>query len=118
MPASDQLERILYILPAAARGEGAPLEELARTLGVDASTILDDVEQVTARAYYHPAASVDPFTIMIDGEGIQVDALSEFTRPVRLSAREAVALSLGLRALALDHAEPQRSDLIAYLRSL
>ena len=118
MAASNQLERILYILPAAAGEEGAPLGELARTLGVDTATILNDVEQVTSRAYYHPAASVDPFTIMIDGEGIQVSALSEFTRPVRLSAREAVALSLGLRALALDYAEPQRSSLVALANQL
>jgi predicted DNA-binding transcriptional regulator YafY len=111
MPASDQLERILFILPAAAHEEGVPLEELARALGVDAATILDDVEQVTARAYYHPGAFVDPFTILIDSERIQVDAPVEFTRPVRLNEREALALALGVRALALEQEEQRRREL-------
>ena len=118
MPASDQLERILFILPAAAQEDGIALEELARELGVDAATILDDVEQVTARAYYQPGASVDPFTILIDSERIQVDAPDEFTRPVRLNEREALALSLGMRALALEHTEPRRDDLCALARRL
>jgi predicted DNA-binding transcriptional regulator YafY len=111
MPASDQLERVLFILPAAARDEGATLDGLARELGGDVATILDDVEQVTARAYYQPAGSVDPFTILIDSERIQVDAPFEFTRPVRLSEREALALGLGLRALALEQGERRREQL-------
>ena len=54
-PAERQLERILHVLPLAARPDGASLDELAAELGVPASRLLDDLEEVTARAYY-----VDP----------------------------------------------------------
>lgn len=105
--AGGQLERILYILPAAARAEGVPLDVLARALNVDRETVLADIEHVTARAYYHPAGTVDKFSIMIDGRTVRVHAPGEFRRPVRLNDREALALGLGLRTLAAD-AEPVR----------
>ena len=53
MSASEQLERLLYILPAAARTDGAHVDELARALNVDRETVLHDLAQATARAYYH-----------------------------------------------------------------
>ena len=102
MAAADQLERILYIIPRAARAEGASLEELARALEVDEATILRDVEEATSRVYYHPAGNVDPFDIFIDGERVRVHAPHDFRRPVRLNAREGLALELGLRVLAAD----------------
>ncbi|MBR9990556.1 MAG: WYL domain-containing protein [Gemmatimonadetes bacterium] len=105
--ASAQLERILYILPAAAREDGVGLEELASALGIDAATVLRDIEHVTAREYYHPAGAVNKFSIMIDRSSVRVHAPQEFRRPVRLNAREALALGLGLRCLAAD-AEPER----------
>ncbi|HEX2167552.1 MAG TPA: WYL domain-containing protein [Longimicrobiales bacterium] len=105
--ASTRLERILYILPAAARTDGVGLNELAAALDTDAATILRDLEHVTAREYYHPAGAVDKFSIMIERDSVRVHAPQEFRRPVRLSAREALALGLGLRTLAAD-AEPER----------
>jgi predicted DNA-binding transcriptional regulator YafY len=105
--ASAQLERILHILPAAARDEGVPLRDLARALDVDQKTVLRDIEHVTARAYYHPAGAVDKFSITIDRSSVRVFAPDEFRRPVRLNEREALALGLGLRTLAAD-AEPDR----------
>ena len=105
--ASAQLERILFILPAAARAGGAGLDELAAALQTDAATVLRDIEHVTAREYYHPAGAVDKFSVMIDRNSVRVHAPQEFRRPVRLNAREALALGLGLRTLAAD-AEPMR----------
>jgi predicted DNA-binding transcriptional regulator YafY len=105
--AAGQLERILYILPAAAREGGVQLDELAAALGADAATVLRDIEHVTAREYYHPAGAVDKFSIMIDRSSVRVHAPQEFRRPVRLNDREALALGLGLRTLAAD-AEPAR----------
>lgn len=57
--AGDRLERILYILPAAARANGVALDELAAALDVDPGTVLRDLEQATARAFYHPAGAVE-----------------------------------------------------------
>ena len=99
--AEAQLERILYILPAAARGR-VPVDEIARALDVEPATVLRDLEDATARSYYHPAGSVESFSITTDGRTVQVHAPTEFTRPVRLSQGEAMALGLGLRALAAD----------------
>lgn len=110
--ASGQLERILYILPAAARDEGVKLDALAAALGTAAATVLRDLEHVTAREYYHPAGAVDKFSIMIDQDTVRVHAPHEFRRPVRLNAREALALGLGLRTLAADaDAERRRAIL-------
>lgn len=113
MSAAEQLERILHILPLASRDDGVALDDLARSLGVEVKTIIRDLEQVTARAYYHPAATVDPFTILIEDDRVYVHSSTEFTRPARLSDREALALGLGLRTLAAEHEEPRRSEILA-----
>src|SRR5687767_5922640 len=104
--AEAQLQRILYILPAASREGGVSLAELASKLGVEPATVLQDIEAVAARAYYHPAGTVESFTIMIEGDAVEVYAPAEFRRPVRLEQRERLALGLGLRALAADAAPP------------
>ena len=113
MPADEQLERLLYILPVAARGEGVHVGELARALGTTAGTVLADLEAATNRIYYHPAGAVESFTIMIEGDVVRVRAPDQFHRPVRLNEREALALGLGLRALAADEEEPRRSEVLA-----
>src|SRR5688572_14157803 len=118
MTASDQLERILYLLPAAARDDGVPLADLADALNVDVETILEDIELVTARAYYHPGGTVEPFTILVESDRVEVHAASEFKRPVRLSAPEALALGLGLRTLAAENEEPRRSEILALAERL
>jgi hypothetical protein len=94
--AAGQLERILYILPRAAREGGISLGELSEALGVDASVILKDVYDVTARAYYHRAGDED---LLLEIEGGQVTVFNPgaFKRPVRLSMPEAVCLGLAMR---------------------
>lgn len=116
--ASAQLERILFILPAAARDGGAELHELAAALHTDAATVLRDIEHVTAREYYHPAGAVDKFSIMIDRSSVRVHAPQEFRRPVRLNAREALALGLGLRTLAADAEPVRRREILELARRL
>jgi hypothetical protein len=51
--ADAQLERLLHILPAAAREEGVRLEQLARALGVKSGEVLEDLEEATARSETH-----------------------------------------------------------------
>ncbi|HEU5208674.1 MAG TPA: WYL domain-containing protein [Longimicrobiales bacterium] len=113
MRADLQLERLLYVLPAAAREEGARIEDLARALDVEPSQVLRDLEAAMTRAYYHPAGTVDPFTIMIEGDVVRVHAPREFQRPVRLNEREALALGLGLRSLAAESDSPRRAEIMA-----
>jgi proteasome accessory factor C len=112
--AADQLERILHILPAAARRDGVPIETLAAELGVDAATVLRDIEHVTARAFYHPAGAVETFSILLDGRTVEMHASHEFKRPVCLNQRETLALSLGLRSLAADADGERRAEIVAF----
>jgi proteasome accessory factor C len=112
--AADQLERILHILPAAARRDGVPIETLAAELGVDAATVLRDIEHVTARAFYHPAGAVETFSILLDGRTLEMHAAHEFKRPVCLNPREALALGLGLRSMAADADTERRAEIIAF----
>lgn len=99
--AADRLERILYILPAACREGGVAIRELASRLGVDESTILADLAEVTARAYYAPPGSGDDLQIHHDGNRLSVFTTGQFRRPVRLSLREALCLALGLRHVSM-----------------
>ena len=118
MSASDQLERLLYILPAASRLGGATVDELARALDVDRQAVLHDLEQATARAYYQPAGHVDRFEIYIEGDVVRVHTPDDFQRPVRLSPSEALALGLGLRALAAEAEVDRRAEILALAAQL
>jgi proteasome accessory factor C len=110
--AEAQLERILYILPVAAKGEGVPIDDLARTLRVEPRTVMRDLEQVAARAFYHPAGTVESFTITTDGRTVHVHAPDEFKRPARLNQREVLALTLGLRTLAAESPPARREEIL------
>ncbi|HJR52122.1 MAG TPA: protein pafC, partial [Gemmatimonadota bacterium] len=97
-PAERQLERVLHLLPLAARPDGASLAALAAELGVPETRLLKDIGEVTARAdYLEPPVDID---ILVEKDRITVWTTGEFRRPVRLSPREALALTLGLRLLA------------------
>lgn len=111
--AEEQLERILLVLPLAAREGGARLDELAGRLGVEPRQVLRDLEEVTARAYYHPAGGAEAIQILVERERVTVWTGGEFRRPVRLSPREALALGLGVRALAAEREAAGREALLA-----
>jgi proteasome accessory factor C len=98
--ARDRLERLMYVLPAAGREDGATLEELARALDTTKERILEDLEQVTERAYYHPGGWPDDVSILIEAGRVRVLHASGFDRPVRLSPRETLCLALALRSTA------------------
>lgn len=98
--AADQLQRILYVLPAAAREGGASLGELADRLGVSAERVVRDLQEVTSRSYYQRPGQAERLQIAIDGGRVSVWTAGEFSRPVKLSPREALALELALRAHA------------------
>lgn len=100
--AADRLQRLLYILPAAAREEGARLQDLADALDVSVATVMDDITEVMARSFYHPAGSGEDIQIHLGAERVQVWTGGSFRRPVRLSPREALALAVGLRGMRLE----------------
>ena len=100
--AQDQLDRILHILPLAGRSGGASYQELADALAVSRDQVVRDVEEVTAREYYHPAGSASDIRVGLSEDRVTVWTTGQFQRPVRLTLREAAALHLGLRLLAVE----------------
>jgi predicted DNA-binding transcriptional regulator YafY len=110
--AQEQLERLLYILPAAARTNGARIRDIASALDVSPQVVLRDLREAMARSYDLPAGSVENFTLFTDGRRVYVHAPHDFNRPVRLSRRETLALTLGLRMLAADTAGEERTRVL------
>ena len=95
--ADARLERLLHILPAASREEGATLAELAASLGTTERRIQQDLEQVTSRAYYHPGGWPDDVSILLEADRVRVFHAAGFERPARLTERETLCLALALR---------------------
>lgn len=117
--AIEQLDRLLYLIPAAAREGGCALDELATRLDTTPQEILDDLEAVTARAYYHPAAgTADDLQILVEGDRVGVWTTGEFRRPVRLGPLEALCLALGLRRLAAERGPEHRAGLLEFATRL
>ncbi len=121
--ACERLERILHILPAAAREGGASLPELAASLNVEIDDIVSDLTEVTNRSFYLGPGLGDELQIHIESDRVQVWTTGEFHRPVSLSARECLCLALGLRASGLeseatgDTTEPRAAPLLKRLEA-
>jgi proteasome accessory factor C len=94
------------------------LERLARELDVEVATIVADLSEVTARAYYHPAGSGDDIQIQLESDRVRVFTKGSFQRPVKLSPRELLCLALGLRGRRGENAgsgRPGGTDHVALL---
>lgn len=111
MTADARLERLLYVLPLAARRDGARIVDLARALEVPPALILADLEEAMTRDFYQPAGSVDAFNLSVEDDVVRLYG-KEFNRPVRLSAPEAMALGLGLRVLAAEAEAERRTEIL------
>jgi predicted DNA-binding transcriptional regulator YafY len=117
LSADQRLERLLYVLPLAARADGARIDDLARALDVEPATILSDLEEAMTRDFYQPAGSVDSFNLSVEDDVVRLYG-REFNRPVRLSAAEAMALGLGLRVLAAEADVDRRAQILAVAHRL
>ena len=95
--ADARLERLLHVLPAACRSEGVALRELADALDTAEDTILEDLEEMTARVFYQPGGWPDDVQILIEADRVRVRHATGFSRPARLTWRETLCLALALR---------------------
>lgn len=111
-PAERQLERILHILPLAAREGGASISALAEDLGVPEERIVRDLGEVLTRE--PPLGEPVDVDLSIQGDRVTAWTRGEFRRPVKLSPGEALALALGLRVLGRE-AGPERAARFAEL---
>jgi proteasome accessory factor C len=99
--ATDRLARMLALVPYISRRPGVAIGELATEFGVSAGQIAADLDllMVCGLPGYYPDDLID---VVLDDDGgtvaIAFDAGIE--RPVRLTADEAFALKVALRALA------------------
>jgi proteasome accessory factor C len=116
--AEQKLNRILYLLPAAARPEGVELQALADALGIDRKKANRDAVEASDREYYLTPGIASDANVMLDGERVRLPTPGSFRRPVRLVAREAAALGMGLRSLAVEASPERRARLLELVRVL
>lgn len=113
-----QLERILYLIPRAAREGGVRIEELAHDLDVPTSQIARDIEELAERSYYLPAGASSDLQINCDDEWVHIWSPSELQRPTKLTPLEALALALGFRVIAAGEDPEDRMRLLAHAERL
>ncbi len=114
--AHDRLQRLLHVLPAAARDGGASVDDLAETLGTSPGRILEDLRAVTDRVFYHPGGWPDDVRILLDGARVRVIHAGGLDRPVRLNPRELLCLAMALRGGAAAGHLPGEDGRAALLR--
>ena len=100
MTASDQLRRILHLIPTLADGETHRIGDVARNAGVDRATLLKDIESISER-FEVPGGFVEGLQIYLEADTISV-VPNHFLRPMRLTKGELCALELGLAMLRAE----------------
>jgi predicted DNA-binding transcriptional regulator YafY len=113
--ALDRIQRILQLIPLAARDEGIGYDELADRLGIDRNDLERHLAELTDRTYYLDAGAVEDLQILLDDDRVRIWTAGPLRRPVRLAPGEAAALDLGLRILAAEREEP---ELVERMRGL
>jgi predicted DNA-binding transcriptional regulator YafY len=114
--AARQIERLLWLIPAAARSGGIALHEAARHLDVSPDQVLADLEVLTQREFYAPSGSTEGLQIWRgDGDRWHMSGPGAATlhRPVRLTRIEALCVALGIRGRRTRDAR----DLLARLET-
>ena len=113
--ALDRIQRILQIVPLAAREDGIGYDELADRLGIDRRDLERHLAELTERAFYQDPGAVEDLQILLDDDRVRIWSAGPLRRPVRLTPGEAAALDLGLRILAAEREEP---ELVERMREL
>jgi proteasome accessory factor C len=113
---AERLRRLLALVPYAVRHPGTTLEELARVFEVNRAELMSDLNLlfVTGLPPYGPGDLVD---VQIEGERVWISMADHFSRPVRLTRGEAIALYLGATAL-LGTEGPEAEALQGALKKL
>jgi proteasome accessory factor C len=113
---AERLRRLLALVPYVVRHPGTSLEELARVFGVNQGDLTTDLNLlfVTGLPPYGPGDLVD---VQIEGGKVWIAMADHFSRPVRLTRGEALALYLGAAAL-LGSEGPEAEALKGALKKL
>ncbi|GEL93525.1 helix-turn-helix transcriptional regulator [Cellulomonas composti] len=99
--ASDRVLRLLGMVAYLARHEGVRVDELARQFGVTPQQVVRDVETLwlTGTPGYLPYDLIDFDVTSLEEGVVRLTESRNMTRPLRLGAREGLALVAALRAL-------------------
>ena len=97
-PGSDRLARLLALVPYLQARPGALIAEVAADHGVSEKQLQDDLQLlfVCGLPGYGPGDLID---MSLDDDTVTLTYHAELTRPLRLTADEALALIVALRAL-------------------
>jgi len=96
--ASDRLRRLLVVVPYVVRHPGVRLEELTRLFGLGENELLEDLNLlfVSGLPPYGPGDLID---VQVEEGRVWIGVADYFSRPVRLTRSEALALYLKGKAL-------------------
>lgn len=97
--ATEQLRRLLLLIPKLEEDAAHPIAELTAIIGSDAATLLRDLRTLLTRDHSEPAGYIEPFTLVLDGQTVRLERPSHFRRPMGLTRHEARALDLALAVL-------------------
>jgi proteasome accessory factor C len=96
--ATEQLRRVLQVLPQLADGNEHALAEVAARAGMDVETLRSDLVTLISREN-EPGGFVEGVQLYLEGERVSLVS-SSFRRPMRLTVSELCALELGLAMLS------------------
>jgi len=97
--AGDRLRRLLVVVPYLVRHPGESLKEVSRLFGVGETELLDDLNLlfVSGLPPYGPGDLID---VQVEEGRVWIGMATYFSRPVRLTRSEALALYLRGKALS------------------
>jgi proteasome accessory factor C len=119
--ASDRLRRLLVVVPYVVRHPGSPVGELSRLFGIGERELLEDLNLlfVSGLPPYGPGDLID---VQVEEGRVWIGMADYFSRPVRLTRSEALALYLKGKALlgapGLDEASALASALEKIVQGL
>lgn len=114
--ASEQLKRILHLIPHLADEQEHTLGDLASSIGVSATQLMADFISISER-FDVPGGFVEGVTIFVENDAVSVHA-NHFHRPMRLTMPELSAMELGLVMLRRERTPAEQPPIERALERL
>jgi proteasome accessory factor C len=114
--ASDQLRRILRLIPQLADDKDHSLADVAAAVGIDPANLLSDLSSISDR-FDAPGGFIEGVSIFLENDTVSVHA-NHFHRPMRLTMHELCSLELGLTMLQRERTPVERAPIARALERL
>lgn len=110
--ASEQLRRLLLVLPSLADGHAHSLDDVAARVDSDAATVRRDLVSLVTRNGDEPGGFTEGVSLLLGADTVQLQTpAGHFRRPMALTRSELQALELGLAMLAQELPPDEREVL-------